>query len=324
MRTRRRGIVELVEENSRDDKDADTGEREPAKHIRNAVRYGRNRIVEGVESKALANARMIVGRHRRAFSSIDSGLLRMRQCYFPLQHVVSSPTSFDFMTGKKGTPPLGVRQTDAAAGERIALSRVKYGVQFEWDHFARASTRKETTMMKTFAKLGLRTVLHALVAIPLTVSAQTGQPQPHRHPSNLDADQHFLRDLADHNEAMVYLAHSAMQLKHAHAGGDEAGATDVAEDARKTEIAKVLKTLFKDETGPQVPPLLRQQVDSILRLQGEAYEAAVRSFTLNHHRAAVDMIDHGKPRRTSVRTLAKRIRAQYVREMTKVGSTAAR
>lgn len=179
--------------------------------------------------------------------------------------------------------------------------------------------------MKTFAPLRLPALLAAAFATPVTmVTAQTGTAQSHQHAASLDTDRHFLRDLADHNEAMVYLAHSAMQMKHAHAGGrDAAGATDVAEDARKSEIARALKALFKDETSPQVPPLLRQQVDSILRLEGEAYEKAVLDFTVNHHRAAVDMIDHARPRRTSVRTLAKKVRAQYVQEMKKSGSSSA-
>lgn len=177
--------------------------------------------------------------------------------------------------------------------------------------------------MKTFAMLGLPSLIYAAFTTPLTtVDAQTAQSQPHQHPARLDPDWHFLRDLADHNEAMVYLAHSAMQMKHAHAGGDKAGAMDVAEDARKGKIATLLKSLFKDETAPQVPSLLRQQVDSILRLDGEPFEEAVRGFTLNHHRAAVVMIDHAKPRRAAVRALAKREREQYLREMKNAASTA--
>lgn len=147
-------------------------------------------------------------------------------------------------------------------------------------------------------------------------SGQTGKGVPHARTGQMDPDHHFLRDLADHNEAMVYLAHSAMQMKHAHAGGaDAAGAVDVVADARKRELVSLLRTRFNDTRDPTPPPALRQQVDSLMKLEGERFEAAVKDFSRRHHQAAIEMIDHAKLRRREIKVLAKRIRAQYVKEM---------
>jgi len=132
----------------------------------------------------------------------------------------------------------------------------------------------------------------------------------------MDPDHHFLRDLADHNEGMVHLAHSAMEMKHAHAGGaDVAGAVDVAEDSRKTELAALLRTHFNDTRTPTPPAALRQQVDSLIKLDGQQYEIALKAFIRRQHLAAIDMIDHAKLRQPEVKALAKRMRAQYLKEM---------
>ena len=171
--------------------------------------------------------------------------------------------------------------------------------------------------MTCFAPLRFHALLFAaLAASSSTIIAETGQAQSHEHASRPDPDRHFLHDLADHNEAMVYLAHSAMQVKHAHMGADAAGALDVAEDARKREILSMLKARFRDSYEPLAPPALKAHVDSLMRLEGEAYEAGLNRFTQLHHKSAIDMIDHAKLRRSEVKTLARKIRAQYVREMT--------
>lgn len=160
-------------------------------------------------------------------------------------------------------------------------------------------------------------ILPLLVFSPM---GATGQAVTHGHAAKMDPDHHFLRDLADHNEAMVLLAHSAMQMKHAHAGGaDAAGAMDVVEDARKRELVALLKTRFKDTREPVPPPALRQQVEDLMKLDGEEHEKAVRRFSQIHHQTAIDMIDRARLSRPEVRSLARRIRAQYFKEIREAG-----
>ena len=57
------------------------------------------------------------------------------------------------------------------------------------------------------------------------------------------------------------------------------------------------------------------QVDALMKLDGKSFDAAIKEFTRRHHQAAIDMIDHAKLRRPDVNALAKRMRAQYVKEM---------
>ena len=170
--------------------------------------------------------------------------------------------------------------------------------------------------MTPFAALRLHALIFAaLAASSTTVIAQTAPSQSHQDAARLDPDRHFLHDLADHNEAMVYLAHSAMQMKHAHMGADAAGAIDVAGDARKRDIVSILKARFRDSYEALPPPGLKAQVDSLMRLEGEAYQAGLNDFMQRHHKSAIDMIDHARLRRPEVKTLVRKIRAQHVREM---------
>ena len=160
--------------------------------------------------------------------------------------------------------------------------------------------------------------LSTLFTIAPQASGQIPKPGsavPHTHSVTVDTDHHFLRDLADHNEAMVRLAHSAMQMNRMHMGTDPAGASDIAEDFRQAELASLLRTRFNDRRDPSVPDHLRQQVDSLMKLEGDSYEAAVGRFTRTHHEAAIEIIDHAKLHRPEVKSLAKRLRAQYVKEI---------
>ncbi len=160
--------------------------------------------------------------------------------------------------------------------------------------------------------------LSALFSFAAPAGAQIRQPGntvPHTHSVRMDPDHHFLRDLADHNEAMVRLAHSAMQMNRMHLGSDPAGAVDIAEDSRQAALVSLLRTRFSDVRDPSPPARLSQQVDSLMLLEGENYETALTAFTRRHHTAAIEMIDHAKLRRPEVRSLAKRLRSQYVKEI---------
>ena len=92
-------------------------------------------------------------------------------------------------------------------------------------------------------------------------------------------------------------------------------------NARKTELVSLLRTRFNDRRDPSIPAPLRQQVDSLIKLEGASYETALADFTRWHHQAAIEMIDHAKLSRPEVRSLAKRMRAQYVKEMGAVPTT---
>lgn len=159
----------------------------------------------------------------------------------------------------------------------------------------------------------------------LTISGDTPRtpavrPAPPRRVSAPeDADHHFLRDLVDHHEGMILLAHATMEREHGrHGQGDDpALAADSYRDAEKQRIRAMLDSIYGDAFEPAVPPTLRTEIDSILRLEGEEFERAFERFTARYNRETLAMIDRALPglRRAPVIALARQIRARHAKEL---------
>jgi hypothetical protein len=147
----------------------------------------------------------------------------------------------------------------------------------------------------------------------------TRPPPPRRVSPPRDADHHFLRDLVDHHEGMILLAHAAMEREHGrHGGGDDpALAADSYRDAEKQRIRAVLDSVYGDAFEPAVPPRVRAETDSILRLEGEEFERGFEGFTRRYHRETIAMIDRALPglRRAPVIMLARQIRDRHAKEL---------
>lgn len=133
-----------------------------------------------------------------------------------------------------------------------------------------------------------------------------------------DADHHFLRDLVDHHEGMILLAHAAMERAHErHGKGDDpALAADSYRDAEKQRIRAMLDSIYGDAFEPAVPTTLRAEIDTILQLDGEEFERAFERFTSRYHRETLAMIDRALPglRRAPVIALARQIRDRHAKE----------
>lgn len=157
------------------------------------------------------------------------------------------------------------------------------------------------------------------VAGQTAVSGTAGDPgsltgQTSRDPFPTDPDHHLLRDLVDANEGMVLLAHSAMEKKHEHRmSADPALEADVNRDAEKSRMVALLRSRFADQHEPSPSAQDRAEVDSIMRLSGESYEAAFQDFRVRHDRMEVAMIERALPQLhdAQVRALARETRAAH-------------
>ena len=152
---------------------------------------------------------------------------------------------------------------------------------------------------------------------PRTPAAPPAPPRQVSAPE--DADHHFLRDLVDHHEGMILLAHAAMEREHGrHGEGDDpALAADSYRDAEKQRIRAMLDSIYGDAFEPAVPVTLRTEIDSILRLDGEEFQRAFERFTARYHRETLAMIDRALPglRRAPVIALVRQIRDRHATEL---------
>ncbi len=151
-------------------------------------------------------------------------------------------------------------------------------------------------------------------SVPGTAQAKTPPPiPPELTPKS--ADQHLLRDMVDNHEAMILLAHAAMEQRHDHKMGDDpALSEDVNQDAAKTEMVLLLRSSYMDLHEPRPSPADRAAVDSIMALKGDAYDNAFRNFMLQRDELGINMIKRALPklRNPKVKMLAERMRGMHM------------
>ena len=132
------------------------------------------------------------------------------------------------------------------------------------------------------------------------------------------ADEHLLRDMLDIHEGMILLAHSAMERRHEHRmDNDPALSEDVGQDAAKTEMLALLRSVYHDRHEPRPSAADSVAADSILHLQGDTYVAAFLTFMREHDERGLSSIDHALPtlRNPQVKALALRMRAIHLRDL---------
>ena len=132
------------------------------------------------------------------------------------------------------------------------------------------------------------------------------------------ADQRFLREMADHHEGVIRLAHEVMQRTDTGAVKGDATALDAAQDSEKREMLALLDTLYRDSHDARPTAADGAAADSVLRLAGASREQAFREFVVRHHRRGVQMIDGALASLANerVRELARRMRGTQQQEIT--------
>lgn len=136
-----------------------------------------------------------------------------------------------------------------------------------------------------------------------------------------DADQHFLRDLADQYEGMVYLSHGVMDRIPVGPAKDHAGRLDAEYDRDRGLLTEALTSLYADRHVVAPRPADRAAADSILRLQGPELARAFEARVAENHRRALATVDEFLPRlrRPEVAKLARRIRESQRRALAELG-----
>lgn len=151
-----------------------------------------------------------------------------------------------------------------------------------------------------------------------TVVSPAGQPLPTAEVPPRNADQRFLRGMADLHEGIIRLAHAAMQTRHAHRMGDDpALSADAFQDPVRDTIVALLRGLYHDPHAPTPSVVDRNAADSIMRLPEAAFGPAFHTFMLQHAAAEVALIDRMRPalRNEAVRHLADQLRTAHHREL---------
>ena len=140
---------------------------------------------------------------------------------------------------------------------------------------------------------------------PLETAAWLGPLSPAR-----DADHHFLRDMLDHHERVILVAHEQMMEPAGHAahgGGADPAALDSRLDAEKLEMLALLAKLYGETYSPRAGVVEADAHDASAGEEGPAVQARLAT----EFRRGVALVDRSLPglTRPAVRALARRVRA---------------
>jgi uncharacterized protein (DUF305 family) len=157
-----------------------------------------------------------------------------------------------------------------------------------------------------------------------TASRDTAVPaadsggQPSAQPvAARDADQEFLRKMADHHEGLVQMTNQAMTKASSPATQSEAHQLHQKQQREIEQMLGMLRSAYGETYTPTVVPEHRAMIDSLQRESGTKYDRDFYRYLITHHREALQMIDQFLPRltRPDLRQMAEKMKADQTREI---------
>jgi uncharacterized protein (DUF305 family) len=144
-------------------------------------------------------------------------------------------------------------------------------------------------------------------------SGQVGaQPAPAR-----DADQEFLRKMADHHEGLIQMASQAMTKASSPTTQSDAHQLHQKQQQEIDRMLGMLRSAYGETYTPTVMSEHRAMIDSLQRESGTKYDRDFYGDLIIHHREALQMVDQFLPRltRPDLRQMAEKMKADQTREI---------
>jgi uncharacterized protein (DUF305 family) len=133
-----------------------------------------------------------------------------------------------------------------------------------------------------------------------------------------DADQEFLRMMADHDEGLIQMADAAMERASGAAARADAKRVHDKLHEERDRMVQMLRSAYNETLTPTVMPEDKAMSDSLQALsRGTQYDRALYRQLVMHHRRSIRMIDDYLPRlqRADVRRMAEQMRVEMTREI---------
>ena len=132
-----------------------------------------------------------------------------------------------------------------------------------------------------------------------------------------DADRDFLRMMSDHHKGMIAMAHMTKERSDVGGAAADAKKIDAAQDKELDRMVTMLENDFKDAYKAKVLPDNKAMADVMKGKKGTEYERAFYENTIQHHQAAIKMVDEYLPRGKSaaIKQMAEKIKADQTKEI---------
>ncbi len=130
-----------------------------------------------------------------------------------------------------------------------------------------------------------------------------------------DADRDFLRMMSDHHKGLSSMAHHAKEMKLPVAV--DAKKIDTKQDGEIDRMVTMLETQYKDPYAPKVMAGDREMIDALKGKTGSDYQKTFYENVVQHHQAALAMINDYLPKARSpeVKAMAEKMKVDQTKEI---------
>lgn len=135
-----------------------------------------------------------------------------------------------------------------------------------------------------------------------------------------DADQEFLRMMADHHEGFIQMATAAMTKASTPAIQGDAHKMHTKQADEQKQMVAMDQSMYGETLKPMVMPSNKAMMDELQSKTGAEYDRTFYEKVIAHHREGIKMTDDLLPRLTKpdVKQMAERMKADQTKEIAEI------
>ena len=139
-------------------------------------------------------------------------------------------------------------------------------------------------------------------------------------PAAKDADQEFLRMMADHHEGFIQMATAAMTKASTPAVQGDAHKMHTKQADEQKQMVAMDQSMYGEALKPMVMPSNKAMMDELQSKAGADYDRTFYEKVIAHHREGIKMTDDLLPRLTKpeVKQMAEKMKADQAREIAEI------
>lgn len=132
-----------------------------------------------------------------------------------------------------------------------------------------------------------------------------------------DADQEFMRMMADHHQGMIEMADTALRKAASSRVRAEATRMRTAQSAEQKRMIDMLKKQYGEDKMPMATESNASMLTMLAGASGAAFDRQFREHVIMHHEEGIKMIDQfsSRLRNAELKQMAEKMKGDQTREI---------
>ena len=132
-----------------------------------------------------------------------------------------------------------------------------------------------------------------------------------------DADQEFMRMMADHHQGMIEMADTALRKAASSRVRAEATRMRTAQSAEQKQMIDMLKKQYGEDKMPMATESNASMLTMLAGASGAAFDRQFREHVIMHHEEGIKMIDQfsSRLRNAELKQMAEKMKGDQTREI---------